>query len=158
MATDWLMMVILWKNHTYHFLSSFCTRRNLCELSRSSSRGLERINYSLRLYKYHNMPSSSSSNVCFLFYFPRFCCSYPRWCNFTFNLSFLLSSQQTYNYFKFYFSSFFFTPFCQIPTQNLPFSHKQRTVLSCSSLQMPVTAQSPMVCEHKVICPILSLS
>ncbi len=57
----------------------------------------------------------------------------------------------------------FVFPVCQIlscaPKTFLPHTFpKQRTVLSCSSLQMPVTAQSPMVCEHKVVCPAPLLS
>lgn len=65
---------------------------------------------------------------------------------------------------------FLFFPFCSLlfslfaktshvpPKPSFPtHSPKQRTVLSCSSLQMPVTARSPMVCEQ-VVCPALLLS
>lgn len=65
---------------------------------------------------------------------------------------------------------FLFSPFCSrlfslfAKTSHVPpkpsfptHSPKQRTVLSCSSLQMPVTARSPMVCEQ-VVCPAPLLS
>lgn len=55
---------------------------------------------------------------------------------------------------------FSFPPFfiCHPPKTFLPHTPKQRTVLSCPSLQMPLTAQSPMVCELKVVCPAPFLS
>lgn len=68
----------------------------------------------------------------------------------------------TFTTWVFYSSLFalFRFPFLPNPLKTfLPHTFpKQRTVLSCSSLQMPVTAQSPMVCEHKVVClaPLLS--
>lgn len=73
----------------------------------------------------------------------------------------MCNSTFTTRIFLFFFHFVF--PFCQIlscaPKTLLPHTFpKQRTVLSCSSLQMPVTAQPPMVCEHKVLCPAPLLS
>ena len=65
-----------------------------------------------------------------------------------------------------FFYSFLFALFCvpffakssHAPPKPFFLTHSpnQRTVLSCSSLQMPVTAQSPMVCELKLSAPPLS--
>lgn len=60
----------------------------------------------------------------------------------------------------FFFALFCFSPFAKFLPKTCP-PHtfpKQTTVLSCSSPQMPVTTQSPMVCEREVFCPAPFLS
>lgn len=74
------------------------------------------------------------------------------------------STFTTWVFYSSLFALFCFPLFAKsshVSAQNLPsLTHfpNQRTVLSCPSLQMPVTAQSPMVCEHKVVCPTPFLS
>lgn len=100
------------------------------------------------------------------------CLSFWNWCYIQFIFSFysiysstniLLaqSCRETHLLLEFFILPFllsFVFPLCQIlshaPKTSLPHTFpKQRTVLSCPPLQKPVTAQSPMVCEHKVVCP-----